>query len=251
MNVFPPADVHFTTLKAIELSPAHFRAKCLEEDTWTRPKSQGSLLHALTLGGDYAVWHKQRKGNAWEEFKAQHLAENPQRLIVTQTEYDEVARAADALMRDPFARERLEPREGRQREVALRWDVMGRSVAGRLDVVDSHAVTDLKSTRSAEPGWFRRHAIGMRYHAQLSWYLEGAKQNGFHAHQAFIVAVELKPPFAVTVFELTLKDIIEGEKFTRLWMERLLGCERSDHWPAYVQSVVELNVSETQGLLID
>jgi len=246
--IFPPDEIHFTPLKTFELSAAHFKAAVIEGGEWTRPKSQGSLLHALTLGGDYAVWHKERRGNAWEAFEKEHLAQNPKKLIVTQKEYDQVARAADAIMKHDLAGPLLRCGE---REKSLSWTVMGRKCAGRLDVAGEHVV-DLKSTRCAEPGWFRKQAMGMCYHAQLDWYLRGARFNDIPARSAFIVAAEIKPPYAVTVFELEPQDLVEGEKRWRLWMERLLACEAANTWPAYTQSIEPLRVVSSElGLLVD
>ena len=104
-------------------------------------------------------------------------------------------------------------------------------------------MVELKTARTANPDWFRRDALRMAYHAQLAWYADGLRAARLaDVHHAFVVAVESAPPFPVVVFELTPEALEHGRKLCRLWLEQLLVCEQSDHWPGYAQSVVPLDV---------
>lgn len=158
--------------------------------------------------------------------------------ILTPPEMERARRCADAVLACPEAVELLQG----VREAPLQWEVLGRAAAGQLDVLSPAQVTDLKVSHSSNPSTFPRHAEGQTWHAQLAWYLEGARQNGFNADRAHIVAVESREPYVVTCFRLTPATIEEGQRVVRAWMERLLACEAADAWPGYVQSVVELDI---------
>jgi hypothetical protein len=285
---FPPAEIHFSRLKLMALSPAHFKAaEELNEETPAR--RMGSLVHALVLGGDLIVFDGARTGNAWKSFKAliagepflifdgphrgkaweavrDRAAEDGSAIvtsadleaaergravyakaaiedrrvppIVSIAEYDRANACAEVVRRHPLAAELLLG----ERECGLQWRFLNRDCAGHLDVLGPLRVVEVKTSALAEPMWFQRQAIRMGYHGQCAWYREGARQNGFAIGDCFVIAIEVRPPFAVTCLRLTDRALEEGEKLCRIWMERLLTCEAANVWPEYVQSIVELDV---------
>lgn len=236
--------VHFSELKKIGTSPAHYL------HTATQPRTSkgsaamvfGTLVHAIVLGADFAVYEGERRGNAWRDF----ADENVSRLIVTRKEYDRALPCAEAVIRHPIASQFIRGR----REVYLEWEWCGRACAGQLDVLAPWFITDLKITASASPGWFRYQAIKMGWHVQGRWYQIGAEQNGHEPREVYIIACESKPPHAVTVFRLPPETLQEGERIARSWMETLLVCEDADSWPEYAQCVVDLEVNEAGPDLI-
>jgi hypothetical protein len=226
-------------------SPAHYRAAVEEPDGWTTPaRLFGTLVHAIVLGADFVVFPgKARRGKEWTAF----AAANEGRPIVTTPEYDRAMACAESVLRHPVAAPLLRGR----REVDLEWSVLGRACAGRLDVIGSGFITDVKTTTCASPGWFRYQAMKLGYHAQLSWYREGALQNGHRVDYTYITAIETRPPFPVTVMQPTPRALEEGEKLTRTWMERLLACEAANEYPEYAQTIVELDVPDDVELLFE
>lgn len=237
--------VHFTTLKKMALSPAHFRAACDEPRAPTPPMRFGSLVHHVYAGEPVCIYEGERRGNAWKEFAA---AVDVGVEIFTRSELERAERCAAAIRRKPRA---VEVMDG-QVERTIEWTYAGRSCSSRLDVLGSEFVTDLKTTSCAEPGRFGRAALGrFAYHAQLAFYVNAARSIGRDPRAAYIVAVETAPPFAVTVMRLTLGALLEGEKLCRLWMERLRGCEESGAWPDYCESVVDLDADADTTLIID
>lgn len=242
--------VHITTLKTIAQSPAHYLAKLEHEIANPRndhPQMRfGRLTHTTVLGGPpSAVWDGERKGNAWKEYKAQNL----DRDIVTKAEVEEATRVANAVLSDPVAAPFLVG----EAEKPVEWRMLGRRCATRgIDVLGKDFVADLKTTSKAEPEWFRRQCLRMGYHAQLAWYLDAAASIGRRVSDAYIIAVETKPPYAVVTLKLTQRCIEEGRKLCRLWMERLIQCEEANEWPGYIQSIVELDVDDAPfSLFID
>lgn len=238
---FPPELVRFSTLKRIALSPAHYRAAVEEPFASSAAMRHGTLIHAICLGGDFVVYDGERRGKSWQTFAEEHEG----RTIVTRAEHDRAMECARVVMTHPIAGPLLRG----QREIELRWEWCGRACGGRLDVLGPSFVNDLKTTTRSEPGWFGRHALRMHYHVQAAWYREGARQNGHTADAAYLTAVEIKPPYAVTVMRLTERALEEGERIARLWMERLLGCEAVGEWPEYAQSVIDLDVPDEQEFL--
>lgn len=235
---FPPPEIHYTQLSRMSRSPAHYRAACLESFPSTPAMRFGQGVHGLILGGAKVTRFDapKRAGKAWTAFRAEHH----DKIILTAPEHDRAAAIAQKVRAHPLAGLQLEG----EHEKTLRWSYMGRACAGRLDVVRQGVVVEVKTTPNAEPVWFRRHAWRMGYPAQLSWYRRGARANGYAVDQLFIVAVETRAPFAITVFELTDRAIEAAEKMVHAWMERLLACERADAWPEYSQCVVPLDAPD-------
>lgn len=244
-RTFPPKVQRWSELKAMGQSAAHYRAAYCEPKEPTAGMRFGTLVHTIGLGhGDYAIFPGERRaGKEWEKFEA----DNPGKLLVKASEHAEALRVVEAVRNDPAAGPLLDGLY--EREIA--WDWLGRRCAGRVDILRGDRVIDLKTTQCAEPGWFRRYALRAAYHAQMAWYLDGARACGATPFNATIIAVEVAPPFAVTVFNLSPRAIEDGRKLVRMWMERAIACEAANDWPGYVQSAIELDVAEETGLLID
>lgn len=228
------APVHFSTLKHMARSPAHYRAAVLAPRESTPAMRLGTSVHAVVLGQPYVIWHgASRRGKEWDAFEAKHATS----LILSEDEYQRALWCADALSNNRDAASLLRGAH----EVECEWTAFGRRAAGRLDVLGDGYVTDLKTASSAHPETFVRAGLRLAYHAQLAWYLDGVRMP---AGRGFIVAVEPSPPFAVTVFELSPRCLDEGRKLIRMWMEQLAQCESANEWPEYAQSIVPFDVPD-------
>jgi hypothetical protein len=228
--------VHFSNLKHFSRSPLHY-LHSLTARYESRPMRVGSVVHALVLGGEFHHYDGERRGKAWQEFKATHEG-----LIVTTSELDDAKAIAEAVTYDPVASGLLAgPRET---EVPLEWEYLGRACAGRLDLVKPDLLGELKVSNSSQPDRFSRQALWMGYPEQLAWYLRALRRP--LTSRAVIIAVEDKPPHPVTCFEVTQRALEAGDKRCRIWMEQLLCCEAARHFPGYVQSVVPLDVPDAE-----
>ena len=244
-RTFPPLLVRFSELKAMSRSAAHFRAAYEHPIEASAAMRFGTLVHSLILGGmRFAVFDGARRaGKAWDAFEEEHAGD----LIVTAPELDRGLEIARKVQRHPFAGPMLDGKC----EHELRWKFAGRDCGGRLDVLGGTFITDVKTSASAQPEWFTRQAIRMAYHAQGAWYREGARRNGVEVHAVNLIAVEIKPPFAVTCFSLTNRALEEGDKLCRIWIEQLNNCEGAQsggYWPEYADFVVPLDVPEELDL---
>lgn len=238
--------VHFSTLKFMAKSPAHYAQAVRFGTDRKRTFSVGSAAHRISLGQDAPIVYpgKTRRGKEWEAFQL----DNPNREIVSRSEYDVALRMADALDKHREAKELL--KTGRIEET-INWTLNDRVCEGTPDVFTRDRLVDLKTTRDSSPYRFSRDAQRYGYHAQLAWYLDGIVSSGLGTPKAaFIVAVESSAPYPVTVFELTEQTLELGRRMYRLWFERLMVCEQSDTWPAYVSHIVDLEIDDGETDLI-
>lgn len=231
--------IHYSRLKLMAESPAHYFARA-GEDTYS--KQAGSALHALVLGTQEVVaWDKvsengnqcPRRGKDFDRFAADH----PGALILTPPELAEAKAKAKAVQSNKLAMRVLAGEH--EREVT--WSFGGRDCAGRIDCFGPDYVTELKATKSANPRRFRKQARWMGYCGQLVWYGDGLTKAGLCIPEAYyIVAVEQTAPYVVTVFRLSQRDIDRGRSDYRGWFEQVLVCEQANEWPGYCQAIVEL-----------
>lgn len=234
--------LHFSDLKKFGLSPAHYLASVRAPDESTLAMRIGTIVHRTVLGGPLLVYPGERRGKAWETFRDSHDDE-----IVTQAEVDRALPIAEAVLANPVAAPYLKGRH----EVPLKWEMLGIPCSTRgVDVIgDGGFIVDLKTSKTTEPGRFGRLSLWAHYHAQLAFYLEACAANGIVAREAFIVGVESTPPYAVTVMRVTPRALEQGRACIRLWLEQLASCRAAGAWPAYVQSVVDLDVDNEVQLV--
>ncbi len=237
--------VHFSNLKAMARSPAHFKESCKPRGEATRAMRVGTIGHHIVLGphrtrplikydGDA------RKGKEWATFLAENEGKGE---IVTQTEWDDGDVMAQAVLADPQASKLL---AGCHREVPLEWTDGGLACAtDGIDLVapgDGEYIGDLKFTNSSEPAQFSRHAIRQWWHCQMVWQQRGAQANKIAARDLYLVGCESEPPYVVTVLHLAGEELELGAKSIGRWLERLMLCRESNHWPGYTQTIAEFVV---------
>lgn len=234
--------VRFSNLKHIARSPLHYwdAVQVGREDTLAMRLGRGG--HAMVLGMPVIQWPgKTRNGKKWDRFRTSHADKE----ILNRSEWAKAEGIATAIRRHPIAAPLLF--DGTVLEQLVEWTWIGRACTSRPDSrrIDWSVITDLKTTQCAEPERFSRDAMYRGYNGQLAFYdLAGEHTSGRQADDLYVVAVESKRPYAVTVLRVTDEAREQGRKLCRLWMERLLVCEQSNHWPAYVDHIAELAVSD-------
>lgn len=238
--------VRFSELKHMARSPAHYKAavEAGRSPTPSTPARRfGSLVDALAFGrAKFAVWPGTRRGKDWEKFES----DNADRLIVTATEHERALACAKSLQSHADAMRYLDG----ERQKAIAWEWMGRACHSTLDsITQGKFISDLKTARTTEPARFKSACLFYAYHAQHWFYGRAAAHVGLGEHEHYIVGVESAPPFAVTIFHLTPRTLLEGEKLIRVWFERVRGCEEANEWPGYAQTVLDLDVDEDAELV--
>lgn len=233
--------LHYSRLKLMARSPLHYAAATVEE---TMAMERGSAVHSLVLGGQQVLpWEegRPRRGTDFEAFEADH----PGALILTAKAFDEANAIAQSVLSNPLAMSRLDGAH----ETEHSWKFGARECAGRIDSLGEY-LTELKVTASADPQKVMWQALKMGWFAQLAWYLDGLNLSGVDVKQLpRLVAVEPKPPYAVTTFRLTPASVDQARCTYRGWLERLLVCEATDDWPPYAQGEVDLDVPDNDVAL--
>lgn len=243
-----PLPLRFHMLRAAGRSLAHARVALagadLEEET--AAMERGTATHAILFGTRRVVAYtgKQRRGKDWEAFKAI----NADAEILTRADYERSSRMAEAVSKSGLAMAVL----AGTREKTILWQQQGRQCRTTPDVADYlRCVSELKTGASSDPARFQWHALKMGYHAQMAWHQTGVVGAGLgNPHDAFVVAVESAAPYPVTVFRVTDRALDAGERMCRLWFERIRGAETTGEWPAYSQSVVDLDIPEEDPDLV-
>ncbi|MBA2720769.1 MAG: PD-(D/E)XK nuclease-like domain-containing protein [Chloroflexi bacterium] len=233
----------FGNLKAVGQSPAHgFASFQSAFDPETLALRMGSGLHAVLFEDRPVImWTgKVRNGKVWQAFKDQHSG----KIILSAKEYARAQEIAAAVRRHPIAANLLFGPDT-IREHTIMWEQLGRSRRSTPDVRGPYHVCELKSTRCAEPSKFNRDGAFRAYHVQLAdQCLAIEAETGKRPEEAYIVAVESVRPYAVTVLQLTEQTLRKGEHLARLWLERLISCERSGLWPGYTEQIEVFDVPD-------
>jgi hypothetical protein len=232
--------LRFGNLKAMGQSAAH----CLQSFRYAESGSLairiGAGTHAVSFDQPFAVFGARRAGAVWEAFK---LA-NADRPILNAKEMARAQAIAGSLRSNPLA-SRLLFSDGVKHEQTILWEQQGRARRSTPDARGFRYLVDLKTTRCAQPDQFGRDAMKRSYHAQLADYCDAIEAaDGTRPTEVYIVAVESVPPYAVTVLRLTARALEQGARLCRMWFEQFIACEQSNAWPAYCESIVDLDVPD-------
>lgn len=126
-----------------------------------------------------------------------------------------------------------------KKEVSLFWmnEETQTPCRGRIDALDAgrFILTDVKSTRSAEPRSFFNSMGEYRYHVQAAFYSDGIKKIfGLKEDPVFnFVAVETAWPYIVQVYEVDPAEIELGRAEYHENLRNLKKCYAENTWPGY------------------
>lgn len=240
--------VRFSRLKLMAKSPAHYAAGV---DTSTSAKDKGTAVHAILFRGKRVTFYGEktesgraapRNGAKWEAFQSA----NAGALILSAREYDQVQRMVEAVRAD---RQAMEALTGTAEETLL-FDFLNLESRTTPDVWSPDSWAELKTSISADPFRFTHQSLRMYYHAQMAFHREGLwRAKRVKPKHGYVVAVESTAPYPVTVFRMTDNALDKGDRTIRAWFEQLKTCLASDQWPPYSQSVVDLDVPESEELI--
>jgi hypothetical protein len=231
-----PGPIRFSHLRAYGRSGLHgFHARFGVEAEPTYAMERGTSVHALLFGTRKVIGYPSvRRGEKFDAFAAEHAAYE----ILTQNEFDKARRMADAVSENELATQVL---DGTWEQTIL-FDWMGQPCRSTPDCRGASHVAELKTCSLAEPSKFAWHSFRMAYNVQLTFEGLAAAKFGKPILDHFLVAVESAEPFPVTVFRLTERALLDGEKKLMAWMEQLIVCEKSQAWPAYASSIIDLDL---------
>lgn len=129
-------------------------------------------------------------------------------------------------------------------EKTLVWtDDYGVLCRARLDwILDDHtAIHDLKTTKaSASPYSWDRTGYAIGIDVQAAFYLRGCERVLGVRPEFLFVAVEVAPPYALSVFGLTPEAYELANKKIDFALRTWATCLRNDAWPAYPSQIAYL-----------
>jgi hypothetical protein len=207
---------------------------------------RGTLVHLLTLephkfSSNYVVAPEiNRRTRAGREEWDRFVQQAGQRQIIKQDDYDEaVAIAANVCHHTFYAQVSTDATLDREATVA--GDMYGVPCRGRIDMLTSTAVIDLKTCADASPEQFRRSIYRYGYHGQMAFYRDLAG-----VEDAFIIAVETSGTHEVAIYRMSEKLLSEGQEMYMSALEEFKGCAvlhetlAEDAFPAYSQEPVTI-----------
>jgi PDDEXK-like domain of unknown function (DUF3799) len=228
--------LHFSTLKQMERSAAHFRHACLNPMEATAAMRVGTLVHHYLLGSSSppVVYDGTRRGKEWDAFLSSHQGAE----IFTAKEGAEAREIADASRAHALFREWIGSAE--HKELPLEWSMGGVEMATRgVDVLHQYGLlVDLKTCRSSEPTAFERQATQLRYFEQLACYDAACRDNGFEPTAWALYAIESSPPYVPIVLTVSRERIQAARSIVDRWLQRLRVCLETNEWPGYVTAPV-------------
>lgn len=244
--------VHWSTLKLLGKSPAHYLAAITEGTKDSAPKKVGRGTHLAVIEperfrSECVLWDGGRRASKkWDAFVTEHA----HREILTETEWAQCMSLQRAVRGNKVASKYLEGGKG---EVSVLWEhsslpiggIPGFTVElkGRLDFISNAGVlVDLKTTRDASPEGFGRECFKYRYHTQAALYRDGYFAATGEWLPYYLVAAETTAPFVVQVYRVPERLLAIGrEEYVNL-LSRLELCRSESHWPGYFDGEGELEL---------
>lgn len=256
------ARVNWSTLKWMDISPAHYQQALLEPYKDTDPKKLGRACHLAVFEPELfkancVVWDGDRRaGKDWEAFVDKH----PDDEILTVRQYETALLVGRAVRASSMAQPYISGGKG---EITVLWEHVepariDERFAGfkmpcksRLDFVsEKDAIVDLKTVNrigGASPEAFPWTCKNLKYKTQAAFYRRAYQYATGKLLPYFIVAAETMAPFAVQVYRLKESDLEDGEKHYRQLLETLHGCNERRHYPPYATEVLPLELPQSWG----
>ena len=133
--------------------------------------------------------------------------------------------------------------EGAVYEQAAFWEYRGKKCKCKVDVAKPGVIIDLKTSASAGPRDFSQSVAKYGYHQQAASYQYGyGKASGTPVQTFLFLVIEKTPPFAPAIYELDAPTIAEGWASYVTAVEEHINCETNNHFPAYADEKVLLQL---------
>jgi hypothetical protein len=230
---------NFSTLKALALSPLHYRHRLAHPLVGGDTLRKGRAVHCAVFeperfGREWPTWDGTRRGKEWAAFLASSGGD-----YLLEVEADWVGSVSAAVRADRNAAPLI---EGGRPEHVVTWSdaETGIRCKGRLDYLRGDVLIDLKTCRDASPFGFGRAAARLLYHAQLAFYLDGVTATTGALPVPHLIAVESEAPHVVQVYRVADDELEIGRDEYRTLLRRLAECREADTWPGYGDGVMDL-----------
>jgi len=159
------------------------------------------------------------------------------KVAVTQFEFNEAQRVKDEVFSHPIARELL---LGGRQQVSVVWRDSDHDVLckARFDNLRDIGIDDLKSTIDGSPDSFSYTINKYKYHVQGALYSDAfdiLQIGSQYPPEYNIIAVEKKPPYAVSCYGLEPSTLLTGRSLYKRAMIIYKEAKESGKWLGYSQ----------------
>lgn len=243
-------------VKHILRSPKHYMHWLMNGDDGSESKRLGSLIDCLLLtphlfDKSYAIvpeTYKDSKGVVKAFTKQSNTCkkileqiEESGKTPVTKADTDKAQAIAQSVLAHRSAAEII---DGSKKQVGLVWidSDYGVLCKALLDLLSDVAISDLKSTRDAGPG-FPKSVNNFGYHIQGAFYSDGyaALTKNVQLPYQFI-AVETDEPYCVATYALEPDSILTGRHIYKKALKLYKECKEQNRWPGYSDFLEPLEI---------
>lgn len=226
-------------------SPFHYRFGVTKE---TEAMTRGSAIHAAVLEPLYfdKLYMRgpvDRRGNKWKDAQVEAQAQN--RTVLIEREYDAALRLRDVMQRDPRVRLFTDGRA--MIEPSGFWTDPATGIRCRCRPDAYHGpsglIADLKTTTNAAPDKWLKRVVDNGYYVQDAMVRDGWIASGGGPVNGFLfITVEVDEPHAAQIYELAPPAVDLGRKIVARGLALYKQCLEADHWPAFGDSVITLDL---------
>ena len=242
--------VNWSTLKAMDESPAHYLAAVKEGRPDTDALKFGRLVDVLIFtpeafassfivspydkfqSNESKAWRSTMEASGLEVVKADTVAD--------------AQRMADAVHAHPIARRYLRAGEFQTPMVWTDPDT-GLRCKGRTDLLSKgrRFLIDGKSAKTIDKRRYLSQAGSLRYHCQLAHYRNGCRLAlGFEPEFIGHIVYEKGAPYDVGVFEFAPAVIDAGEVIVKELLARVAECRESGVWPGRYPEIESVTMDD-------
>lgn len=243
-----PAD-NISALKKFDESDKAYRYAIANPTDPTDDMIMGTIIHFLTLQS-----HRPESDcfvvSPFPDFRtkpAQEWRDSQTKPIITAAKLELARATVDTIRNHPRVAWMLEhEKDGvvhkAQTEVSAfkRHPRTGLLLKGRADMVfmdsnDMTAIGDLKKVQSLKKALFAKDIGERLHHAAAAFY-----NDLFGASTHCLIAAKIGPPADARVFPLGGHSIEIGRVLYEKWLDRLVKCRATNHWPGIDEDSEEL-----------
>src|SRR6478736_2577576 len=229
-----------TTGHCVMLEPSRF------EQEFFLMRTQEEFKDLLTTDQAILSWMKERGRTVEPVNILAEIFENVQKQVgdreqVPGGDYDKVLRMREVIMSNGDYADVIQNGEP---EISLFCVIDGVPVKVRLDYVTPlGGIKDYKTTRSAQPEAFGRHAY------DLGYWLKMALQHdcfclayGARPTSVSLLAQEKEPPFLALDHKLTPPQLAVGRMQYKTAIQLFAACKKADVWPSYANGKSQIDL---------
>lgn len=217
----------------------------------------GTLVHAMILEPDsvekeFAVMPDFQ--GSWQKtnpMKADFIAQNPNKTIVTKADYDTAIKMRDSAMRQTTVERLLgvdavfvaESSAYWYQEIAENEWTMLKCRPDALCGNYRPFVVDLKTGADATISGFQQAIIKYAYHLSAAMYMDGINQTpaianyfGYSFTHFIWVVIENTPPYSAAIYQPDSKVMAMGRKLYEISQQRFAAA-KSNGWPGFLDEI--------------